>query len=245
MAVRGSRQVESVVVTVDRRRQRLLRLLGAAAVLLAVVASYMAGYWSAADGYQDMSADYRQQRKSLEAGAEREQELRRALVNAQVAAEVDRQSVETLRQLLKEQQKKLAGLTQENAFYKGLMAPTEREQGLSIRSFELYPGAAPGRVAYKLIVQQLASKHVLLRGHITVDVVGNGPQGEQRIALHTLSEQVEGANITMRFKYFQTLEGELVLPAGFRPQRVEVEAIASKPKYVKVDKQFGWVIQEG
>lgn len=245
MAVKGSPQIESVVVTVDRRRQRWFRILGVLGVVLALVVSYGLGILQGVGDQRQLQAEHRAHRALVEEQAQQLESLQRSLVNARVTADVDRESVEELRQLLKEQQQRQASLNQEIAFYKGLMSPTEREEGLSIRSFELYPGANKGRLAYKLIVQQLATKHVLLSGYITVEVVGAGPDGEQRLPLHTVSEQVGEANIKMRFKYFQTVEGELALPAGFRPQRVEVAATASKPKYARVDKQFGWVVQGG
>ena len=170
---------------------------------------------------------------------EREQQY----TNLSVAAEVDRLAVEEVRQTVKRQQQTIAELSEENTFYKGLMAPSELERGLSLRSWELLSSSNPRRFYFKLVVQQLAVKHRLLTGDVVVTVLGSRNGEPVRLPLQQLSAQVAKARIKLRFKYFQPIEGELLLPDGFVPEGVEVKARASKPRKAEVERYYPWRLQ--
>ena len=49
--------------------------------------------------------------------------------------------------------------------------------------------------------------------------------------------QAETANQKFAFRYFQQLEGAVMLPAGFSPQRVR---IALKGPFGGIEKSFSW-----
>ena len=122
------------------------------------------------------------------------------------------------------------------------MAPTERERGLSIRSWEVYPTGDPRRFQFKLVVQQLAVKHALLKGGVTVQLVGKQNGVEQIFPLNILSEQIETMPARLRFKYFQYVDGELQLPEGFSVERVDIVAKATAPKAAQIEKHYSWVV---
>ena len=160
-----------------------------------------------------------------------------------MGAEIDRQALENVRGTVREHRQTIAERNEEISFYKGLMSPTDRERGLGIRSWELYSSADPRRFQFKLILQQLAVKHRLLRGNVAVELVGTLAGEVKKLSLHRVSAQIKEQQIDLRFKYFQYVEGELELPVGFVPERVDIVATASKPKAVQVEKQFGWLSQ--
>jgi hypothetical protein len=123
------------------------------------------------------------------------------------------------------------------------MAPTDRERGLGIRSWEVYPGNAPGRYQFKLVLQQLALKHSILKGDVVVDIVGKRAGVEQTLPLHSLSEQVKSRAIKLRFKYFQYVDGVFQLPGDFVPERIDIRATATSPKKEQVEKRLSWLVQ--
>jgi hypothetical protein len=166
-----------------------------------------------------------------------------ALANAEMAIKVDRLALEELRQSIKTLQDKIAELSEENTFYKGLMAPTELERGLSLRGWNVSSLPEPRHFHFKLVVQQLALKHRLLYGTVKVSLLGQQDGKARTLSLHNLSEQLNNEHIKLRFKYFQTVEGELLLPEGFRPKQVQVVVKATKPKAATVEKSYGWVVQ--
>jgi len=241
VTVVGSEQYRSVVVKV----QPVKRLRAALVLALLVVAA--TAYWL---GGLAMVADYKQLRVERDHAVLQlaELELKRRgdsqnLTNSVVGAEIDRQALEDVRATVREHRQTIAERNEEISFYKGLMSPTDLERGLGIRSWELYNGLDPQRFQFKLILQQLAVKHLLLRGTVTVELVGTVAGVVTKLPLHSLSPQIDGPQIDLRFKYFQYVEGELELPADFVPERVDIVARASKPKKVQVEKQFPWLSQ--
>jgi len=243
MTVVGSQQYRSVVV----KAQPIKRLRTALAWVLLLVFVAALAYWR---GGVAMASDHQQLRDErdhlvaqLAEISVKYQDASQGLTNSTVGAQIDQQALEDVRATVREHRQNIAELNEEISFYKGLMAPTDRERGLGIRSWELYSSLDPQRFQFKLILQQLAVKHLLLRGTVTVELVGTQAGAIKRLPLHNLSPQVEGQKIDLRFKYFQYVEGELELPAGFVPERVDIVALASKPKKVQVEKQFPWLSQ--
>ncbi len=236
--------LETVVLRRDPRRRRRLHAVAVLAVLVLPGGGWLAGYWQA-------GADH------LRAAAEREMlaaqvsTLQQRLVTAEerlaitrLGADVDNQTLDTLRQSLREEQAMVAELREELSFYRSLMAPEEREQGLGIRSWELYPLPVAGRYHFKLVLHQQARHHAQLQGHVTVELAGLLDGDEQVLPLHGLSTDIEQQDIRLRFTYFQNIEGELELPQGFQPLRVNVAAHSSRPRQSRVERSFGWAVQE-
>jgi hypothetical protein len=74
----------------------------------------------------------------------------------------------------------------------------------------------------------------------------SGFNGKQEVAypLSELSKDFDDKASTLHFRYFQAIEGELVLPLGFEPKGITLVARASKPRKSKAKKQFPWELQE-
>ena len=55
-----------------------------------------------------------------------------------------------------------------------------------------------------------------------------------------LKENYNFHAIRLRFKYFQNVEGEIVVPDGFVPEKIEISAVAEAPVAKRVDQEFEW-----
>lgn len=73
-------------------------------------------------------------------------------------------------------------------------------------------------------------------------LVGKQARAAQSHSLNSLSEQLQGDDIKLRFKYFQAIDGSLQLPAGFEVDRIDIVARATAPKKVQVEKHFSWFV---
>lgn len=243
--LKGSKQFSSVVVPYQPRRRQMLVVGVAALVLIVGVVAFFAGWRSVEVNYlallgerDGLVLDLAEVRDELNGATQQFQNIR-------LGSEVDRKAVEDIRAAVREQKQEIAALKEEIGFYRGLMAPTDREKGLSIRGWELYPGSKPDAYQYKLVLQQLALKHTVLKGSVSVRVVGVQDGLEKSYPLEQLAIGQEASVLKLRFKYFQNIEGELRVPAGFEPQRIDVVAKATSPKVAKVEKHYGWVVQGG
>jgi hypothetical protein len=241
--VAGSKQYRSVVVQ-HRPGRRALLLVALSALLIASCGlCYWLGGVLVETKYQGLAGENATLSQQLISTSGNLAEVSQQLANISTGAEIDRQAVNEVRTVISEHKQTINALNEEINFYKGLMAPTERERGLGIRSWELYPGSAPGRFQFKLILQQLALKHSMLKGDVVVDIVGKRAGVEQTLSLASLSEQIKGKAIKLRFKYFQYVDGELQLPGDFVAERIDIRATATTPKKVQVEKRVSWLVQ--
>ena len=228
-----------------RTRRRRLSILAFTLVGSALLAS---GFWLGRKAaYSEMELDpahYREMQRQLPEERARADVLARELDIERTRREVDRRSLEMVRGDIASQKEELAALEEGLAFYRSLMAPVEIAEGLSLRDIELIAGAESGRYAFRIVAQQEALKHQLLEGELRADVIGM--QGGQRVtyALAELSADLEEDAVPLRFRYFQSIEGEMTLPEGFQPDRINVVASSSKPRKAEVVESYPWQLKE-
>jgi Family of unknown function (DUF6776) len=240
----GSKQYRSVVVPYKPRRTGLIVSVVSVLLLIVAALSYWLGGYDIKEQYQRLQSDNERLTAKLSESESKRERVSQELANSALGADVDREAVNEIRATVREHQQTIADLNEEIGFYKGLMAPTEREKGLSIRSWNIYATSNPGRFQFKLVTQQLAHNHRLLKGNMTVTIVGQMLGQDETFQLSSLSEQAQSESIKLRFKYFQNFDGELQLPEGFEPQGVTIVARATTPKSVQIERNFGWVIQQ-
>ena len=192
----------------------------------------------------ESSAENRGLREIVSTQARELEELRQWQVDKQTRIDIDEVALELVRQELAAQQETIAELDKGIRFYKSLMAPEELAEGLSVRSIDLKPGPDEHRFQFRILVQQSARKHALLTGTLNIEVIGAVNGEEVEYNLTELSEQVPSAGIRLRFKYFQAIEGELVLPEGFTPHLLRASAQSTKPRKAEFNREFAWSVQE-
>ncbi len=66
---------------------------------------------------------------------------------------------------------------------------------------------------------------------------------EISIPLSDLSASEQNEEIRLQFRYFQNIEGELVLPENFEPTKVQILAVAEGENGKTVQKSFGWLVE--
>jgi hypothetical protein len=84
----------------------------------------------------------------------------------------------------------------------------------------------------------------LLKGELSAEVFGLLGEEQVSYPLAELSDDFGNGVLQLRFRYFQSIEGELVLPAGFEPRGVSVVASSSTPRKAEVREQYPWQLQE-
>ena len=47
-----------------------------------------------------------------------------------------------------------------------------------------------------------------------------------------------------RFRYFQNMEGDILLPDGFKPAWIHITILPKGKKYKKLEKSYSWSISE-
>lgn len=150
---------------------------------------------------------------------------------------VDNMASAELQQTLKTLQDSVKELEKENAFYRGIMNPGADHAGLAIDSFSVISYGSDNRYRYKLTLTQLRNHEVDLKGRVKVSLSGLEGGASKTYDLFVISgahDPAQGFN----FRYFQNIEGEVVIPAGFTPKDVHVSAAAEGRN--ALDRVFPW-----
>ena len=77
-----------------------------------------------------------------------------------------------------------------------------------------------------------------INGFVFDDLTGDGEK--EVIALRDLSEDIEELGVRFRFRYFQDVEGNLRVPAGFEPYEIQVVAQAEGSNTSQAERTFEW-----
>ena len=167
-------------------------------------------------------------------------ELREQKAVLERAAQIDRKAYDELDTTLKVLQAEILELKANLTFYRGIVSPKDAAHGLHLQRFRVEPSGQANGFQYKVILTQVLKNDRSATGVIRIKLVGT--QGEQARVLD-LSQVTEKAvkELKYRFRYFQSLEGELTLPSGFTPQRVTVSVVPKDRKRKEpFEKTFDW-----
>lgn len=242
--VKGSNPARLMVVPYRPWRRALASVGVVLTFVLLAVGSYSLGKRHGIALQTDAIAERDQLRLELREQLAESELLSQQVANLKLASEVDKASSEDVRNQVIALKGQIAALEEDITFYKGLMSPTENRSGLTIGSLDVIATSVPRQYDFKLVVQQLATNHQVLNGTLKVEIVGQEAGELRRIPLSQLSPQVEEETIKLRFKYFQNIQGQLQLPEGFEPERIELLANSTGRDGVTVEKKFGWLVQE-
>ena len=153
--------------------------------------------------------------------------------------QIDRIAQTRLKDTLTDLQSEILELKEEIAFYRGILAPEDNHQGLRIERFELLSTPLEQRFHYKFVLTQALNRDRQLEGTLHLDI--DGLQGEEKtnLDLSVLSTDGQQAH-PFRFKYFQILEGDIVLPTGHIPIKVNVTIKPSNKGMKQFTTTYKW-----
>ncbi len=155
------------------------------------------------------------------------------------AEQIDRQAYGEVERSLRQVQDEMFELKEEVAFYRGIVSPAETASGLNVTRFSLFGMGEEGVYRFKLVLTQLRTNNRLVKGHARIAIEGVLHGKQTQLSL----KEVSGGTLDrlkLRFKYFQNIEGDLVLPEGFLPSRVIVEVVPVGKGWQHFKKSFDW-----
>ncbi len=126
-----------------------------------------------------------------------------------------------VQETLAERDEEIAALRADVAFYERLVGATGQRRGLSVHAAEFQPEAG-GSWRYALTVTQNLNRGAISAGRMRFGVEGVAGGALKTVDWDTLKQADNAPGQAYSFRYFQKLEGSIVLPAGFTPQRVRV-----------------------
>lgn len=244
-AVKGSRHYDMVVV-----QQRPWYVVGALVLLvIALVASLV---WSSYQLGMDDGLATRvwivQERddlaQKLKESVRLTETYRQEVAAMKLADEIDGKSDVDVQQTISDLQNELAQIQEEVRFYKGIMVPNVEDKGLRIERLRVESAGEPNRFRYNLLLTQVVEKHDYVQGNVEISLLGESAESEASLQFADISTSEEG-NIRFRFRYFQNIDGELMLPDGFAPREIMVVAQSAGRSAQRLERRFNWQVGEG
>lgn len=157
------------------------------------------------------------------------------------AAQIERKAYDELDTTLKVLQAEILELKGELAFYRGIVSPKGAAQGLHLQRFKIEPNGKKRGYRYKVILTQVLKNDRTARGAIAINIEGRQGDETKVLSLHEVTEK-SIRQLEYRFKYFQSMEGDIQLPAGFKPSRLTVSVIPGNNQNARepFEKTFDW-----
>jgi cell division protein FtsB len=168
-------------------------------------------------------------------------ELKQEIALLETHRDIDREAYQVVEANLTELQRKIQEQSDAIAFYRGIVSPADGGRGLRVQDLKLTKGKAEGRYHVRLVLVQVMQHDRSVKGEVDFSIEGAQDGAEVTYALEQLIPSDADSNWPFSFRYFQDFERELVLPAGFTPEKVNVEVISRTKSIASVKQSFLWV----
>ncbi len=219
-----------LVVRTQRSARRWRKALGIALLWLASLAGALAlqhwivgvgEHWNVAQSQKDHDA------------------LLQKIAIAERAEQVSRAANADLQQSLRDRQEEIAGLRADLAFYSKLTDGRSKPEGLAVHGIHLLPGAAARVFNFSVTLTQTLKTGQVASGRVKVSIDGVTAGKLSTLAWSELAPNQDASGVPFSFKYFQQVAGAVMLPEGFTPNRIHVEADAGGDMG-RADQDFAW-----
>lgn len=153
------------------------------------------------------------------------------------AQQIDREAQSQVERALESSQERSTVLESQLLFYKTILKGDVRANEAQIHQLVLQ---SLGESAYrfKLVLNQLPNKRYRTRKGV-VELRIKGLKNNDETVLDQAALGL-GKSIAYSFKYFQELDGEFQLPAGFEPANLQVRLTPKGKKKPTVDASYDW-----
>lgn len=202
-----------------------IALLAGAWLLSLLLAGWLAARFASPDAgglrekLRQSEALVSQQRGQLD-------ELRQRQATLEASDRISRAANNEVQASLAERDEEIAGLRADVAFYERLVGSTSQRKGLNAHSVEFSPEAA-GTWHYSVVLTQNLNRGAISQGQMRFSVEGVKDGKLTTVSWDDLHQRKGVPGQDYSFRYFQQLDGSVMLPRDFTPQRVRVSLSGS------------------
>ena len=167
-------------------------------------------------------------------------ELKQEIALLETHRDIDREAYQVVEVNLTDLQKKIQEQSEAIAFYRGIVSPADGGRGLRVQDLKLTKGKDERQFHVRLVLVQVMQHDRSVKGEVDFSIEGAQDGEEVTYALEELLPADADSNWAFSFRYFQDFDRELVLPAGFTPEKVNVEVISRTKSIASVKQSFLW-----
>jgi hypothetical protein len=126
------------------------------------------------------------------------------------------------------------------AFYRGIISPADGGKGLRVQDLKLSRGAQERQFNLRLVLVQVKQHDRSVKGEVAISLDGDQDGVEKTYALEELLPPDADSSWPFAFRYFQNFDRQLILPVGFSPERINIEARSKTKSIASVNQSFAW-----
>jgi len=219
-----------------KRKRRLVFLTG---IVVMGAACFLLGKYQIKQKHEQVlqqltaiSAEYASLKES-------ETFLRQQVANLESGRKIDSLAKQEIQDVIRDYKTTVSLLQKDVSFYQNIMAPSDNARGLQVQKVDIQTSALKNRFAYKIVLAQVADNKAYMKGVVAINLIGMQGDKKEIIPLRDISEQTE-LGIKFKFKYFQDIAGDLVIPEGFIPEHIQVVAQSKGKKASRIEQSFAW-----
>ncbi|MFD0724276.1 DUF6776 family protein [Lysobacter brunescens] len=191
------------------------------------------GLWGAWTTFFSADADSR----SASALRARNDRLTQEVSTLRRSDQISREANRDLERTLAERDEEIAGLRADIAFYERFVGATGQRRGLSVHDLDMRLQSGDVWQFTATLTQNL-NRGAVNTGRLTLGIEGTRNDRLEKLAWSGLRKLNNAPGLEYSFKYFQQVEGEVMLPEGFKPLRVTVRLVPSGGS--AVEQSFPW-----
>jgi hypothetical protein len=148
-------------------------------------------------------------------------DLRQQIANLKSSDAISRAANQELQTSLSEREEEVSALRADVAFYERLVGTSGQRRGLSVHSVKMDQDAN-GTWHYAATLTQNLNRGKISQGDMTMQVEGARAGKLQTLQWDDLLQKPSSPAKPFEFRYFQKVEGSVMLPPGFTPHQVKV-----------------------
>lgn len=218
------------------------RLKMTIAIIFAVIAiigtAGIYNYGLSSAGFESLIANRAQEglETSISSLREENTQLKEGLARAERTLQMDQAAYGELNQSLKQSSAEIAKLREDLNFYRNIISPANKKEGLRIQSLNIDKTGEKNSYKYKLVLIQALKHDHLVRGSAKMEVTGLQAGKSAKLKFPGKNEKRIGVN----FRYFQEFNGELKIPLNFEPKDIKIRVVTRGRNAVTVERSYSW-----
>jgi len=154
--------------------------------------------------------------------------------------EIDQEAYKVVEADLIELQRKIQEQRDAIAFYRGIVSPSDGGRGLRVQDFKLTKGKDERQFYMRLVLVQVMQHDRSVKGDVEFSLEGSQDGKAKTYSLKELLPTDAKSNWPFAFRYFQDFDRELILPAGFTPEKINIEVKSRTKSIASVKQSFLW-----
>lgn len=143
-----------------------------------------------------------------------------------------------LQNALAEREEEIAGLRADVAFYERFVGATAQRRGLTIHDLGFRPADEGRAWHFTATLTQTLNRGAISSGRMRLAVEGTRDGRPLRLEWAELRPETDSTGLDYSFRYFQQVQGTIVLPEGFTP--IRVHARLQPASGANVEQSFIW-----